>query len=348
MRNLNMANISFKEDSRPSQQWFWDDWFSEFSLRLCSLGARGLWIEMLGIMFKADIRGTLTVNGRQIDSKALAKIVGEDEENVKKYLRELEENEVFSRLEDGTIICRRMFRESRKREEISQKRSKAGKLGAEKRWQNTSDFNDEESQIDNKDLATPSEEGNGKVIANDDGKKEAKMAASTSSSTPTSTSKINNIYPPKFEKFWQIYPRKKEKKVAFTAWKQLKKSEQEQVIIAAQNYAREVRVLKTEENFIKHPATFLRKERWKDYLDYRISRPPGSAEIFRHEDFKSTPEEKAYLEKRLQVERELWEKYKPKVKNGEISMAEAEGQVKTALAQWHESNFQDFQQGVSQ
>lgn len=60
---------SYKEDARPAQQWYWDDWFSAFDVRLCSLAARGLWFDMLGIMWKAEIRGTLTVNGKQIDSK---------------------------------------------------------------------------------------------------------------------------------------------------------------------------------------------------------------------------------------------------------------------------------------
>jgi len=78
---------SYKEDRRPSQQWYWDDWFAAFDVRLCSVGARGVWIDMLGIMYKAEIRGTLTVNGRQIDSKTLAKIVGDTMANVNKYLK---------------------------------------------------------------------------------------------------------------------------------------------------------------------------------------------------------------------------------------------------------------------
>ena len=59
-------NYTKKEDGRPAQQWYWDDWFAEFGLRLCSLAARGLWADMLGIMFKAETRGTLTVNGKSM------------------------------------------------------------------------------------------------------------------------------------------------------------------------------------------------------------------------------------------------------------------------------------------
>lgn len=133
---------SYKEDGRPAQQWYWDDWFSAFDVRLCSLAARGLWIDMLGIMYKAEIRGTLTINGRQIDSKTLAKIVGDTMANTDEYLKELENQDVFSRLEDNTIICRRMFRESGRKDQISKIRSLAGKKGADMRW-----------QPDNKDMA---------------------------------------------------------------------------------------------------------------------------------------------------------------------------------------------------
>jgi len=74
-----------------------------------------------------------------------------------------------------------------------------------------------------------------------------------------------------FERFWKEYPRKKEKKVAYEVFKRLKKREQEQVIICARNYHEEVKNKKIEERYIKHPATFLRKERWRDYLERKIS-----------------------------------------------------------------------------
>jgi len=69
----------------------------------------------------------------------------------------LEEKDVFSRLKDNTIICRRLFRESGRKDQISQIRAAAGKKGAEIRWQQ-----------DSKDMA--------------------KMAAPPSSPSPTATS----------------------------------------------------------------------------------------------------------------------------------------------------------------
>jgi len=92
---------SHKEDLRPSVQWYWDDWFSEFGLRMCSLEARGLWVDMLGIMFNAQERGQLTVNGNRINEENLAKICNTDTETVRRLWQELENNNVFSRLKNG-------------------------------------------------------------------------------------------------------------------------------------------------------------------------------------------------------------------------------------------------------
>lgn len=163
---------SYKEDGRPAQQWYWDDWFSAFDVRLCSLAARGLWIDMLGIMFKAEIRGTLTINGKKISSKTIAKITGGSIANIERLLKELERHDVFSRLEDDTIICRRMFRESGRKDQISKIRSEVGKKGAGKRWQ----------KITNIATATPS-------------------STSTATATPSSTPKKENKESLCLEKF---------------------------------------------------------------------------------------------------------------------------------------------------
>jgi len=73
------------------------------------------------------------------------------------------------------------------------------------------------------------------------------------------------VYTIVFKKFWAEYPNKKEKDVAFGVFKNLKKEEQEQVVIAARNYRIETAKKEQDKEFIKHPATFLRKNRWKDY-----------------------------------------------------------------------------------
>lgn len=131
--------LSLKEDSRPADLWYWNDWFSSFDVRSCSLAARGLWIDMLGIMRAAEIKGTLTINGKQIGTRELAQLVGAREEEIIPLLKELEDHNVFSRLEDGTIINRRQFREG----EISRKRAEAGRIGGAKYKQKESNIYEE-------------------------------------------------------------------------------------------------------------------------------------------------------------------------------------------------------------
>jgi hypothetical protein len=114
-----------REDKLPWVKWYWSDWLSAHDLRACSLAARGLWIEMLAIMARSSKKGLLLANEKPMDSKTLAKIVSESPSIVEGLLRELYDNGVYSTLPDGTIINRRLYRES----ELSQKRADAGRLG---------------------------------------------------------------------------------------------------------------------------------------------------------------------------------------------------------------------------
>lgn len=78
---------------------------------MCSLAARGLWIEMLCLMHEED--GYLLLAGKPLTPKELARLSGGGTSlrECAKLLAELEENGVFSRTEDGTIYCRRMVRD---------------------------------------------------------------------------------------------------------------------------------------------------------------------------------------------------------------------------------------------
>ena len=227
---------SLKEDGRPAQQWYWDDWFSEFSLRLCSLAARGLWIDMLGIMFKAEIRGTLTVNGRQIDSKELAKICNVSEQIINKCIDELEGREVFSRLPDRTIINRRMFNESERKEEISKIRSIAGKKGAEKRWQKNN---------------------------KNDSKKIAKIAASSPTSSSVSTPSSKDICSYEFVILWKSWPKEGRFKKDYCLKKfgaLVKAGKLERFQKTTQGYGEYLKHKKERENFdqrVMHLSTWL-------------------------------------------------------------------------------------------
>src|SRR5262245_49964278 len=95
----------------PWMKFYPADWRADPALRMCSLAARGLWMEMLSIMHEANPRGSLSVNGNAIGVKQLASLCGAPLRETAALLRELDAAGVFSRTQDGTIFSRRMKRD---------------------------------------------------------------------------------------------------------------------------------------------------------------------------------------------------------------------------------------------
>lgn len=109
-----------KEDNRPSFQFYPKDWMTDDGLRVCSLAAKGLWAEILCQMFFSPVRGALLhASGKQKTAEDLANYIYKTNTKViQNLLDELEHNRVYDRLENGTIINRKMYHEwqvSRKR-----------------------------------------------------------------------------------------------------------------------------------------------------------------------------------------------------------------------------------------
>ena len=96
------------------------------TLKLCSLAARGLWIEMLAIMGISEKIGYLQIGGRAITPEQLAIMAGISNDDAKKYMQELEDNTVFSRDENGIPYSRRMAREAESYKESIEYGKKGG------------------------------------------------------------------------------------------------------------------------------------------------------------------------------------------------------------------------------
>jgi len=74
-------------------------WLSNEKLALVSLGAKGLWIHLLCLAYKANEGGRLVINGITPTTEQIGRMVGEDATNL---LAELETAGVFTR-KDGAI-----------------------------------------------------------------------------------------------------------------------------------------------------------------------------------------------------------------------------------------------------
>ena len=155
-----------------------------------------------------------------------------------------------------------MFKESSRKEEISRIRAKAGKKGANKRWQK-----------------------NGK----EDSENMAKMAASTSSpsSTPVAipSAKDNDFAIEKeFDEFWKFYlsiGNKKDdcgdKGEAKKAYKTLRKNTEKAIIAkSSHGYDDYLKSKRIDDNFKQrkmYGSTFLRSKRWQRFIDFKYEPP---------------------------------------------------------------------------
>jgi hypothetical protein len=110
---------------RPSFQFYPSDWLRDTALRSCSIGARGLWIDLICYMHEGTPYGHLKVNDKVILPANLARMVGETLEVVEGWLSELSDAGVFQYDHDGSIFSKRMVRD----EELRNKRASGGVLG---------------------------------------------------------------------------------------------------------------------------------------------------------------------------------------------------------------------------
>jgi predicted phage replisome organizer len=73
-----------------------------------------------------------------------------------------------------------------------------------------------------------------------------------------------------FNEFWDFYPRKISKTDTKNAFmKQIKINEYNNFIKAVLNYKNYIVINKIEDKFIKHGSTFINKDRWKEWFDFK-------------------------------------------------------------------------------
>ena len=100
---------------RPAFQFYPGDWLRSTDLRSCSVGARGLWIDMICLMHEGTPYGYLRVGDKDILPDILARMIGATVAETATWLEELEKAGVFSR-KSGCIYSRRMVQDEKVRE----------------------------------------------------------------------------------------------------------------------------------------------------------------------------------------------------------------------------------------
>lgn len=112
----------------PSFQFYPGDWMKDPNLRRCSRAARGMWVDMLCLMFECEDRGVLATGGEPWSDEDIAAAVGGDLSDGLACISELLRKGVAHRNTSGAIFSKRMVRD----EQIRQERVRAGGIGGSK------------------------------------------------------------------------------------------------------------------------------------------------------------------------------------------------------------------------
>jgi hypothetical protein len=220
----------------PWSQYYWADWLNEPTLRLCGYAARGLWADMLALMYQSDEPGRLMINGKAMTPDQLAHLRGGTTDEVKSLLAELEGAGVFSRDEGGVIFSRRMVRDSIDRESARQRQQR----------HRTRD----RQQACHAAVTPPS-------------RVEAKAETETEKKQ---NRELPTAHATAFAEFWRAYPKKVSKAVAEKAFRKLP-NPAELLPVLLQAIAVQKATDQWQKDggqFIPYPATWLNQCRWED------------------------------------------------------------------------------------
>ncbi|MAK37885.1 MAG: hypothetical protein CMC15_17130 [Flavobacteriaceae bacterium] len=119
-----------KVQKMPAIMFYTGDWLKDPAVRMLTLAQRGLWIDMLALMYESSDRGYLALrNGEPVTTEQLSRMVGEDAHYVDECLHAMEVIGVFSKTKEGVIYSRRMVDD----EKIREAKAKAGRASGKSR-----------------------------------------------------------------------------------------------------------------------------------------------------------------------------------------------------------------------
>lgn len=111
----------------PSLQFYPGDWMKDPGLRACSLSARGLWIDLLCLMFESPRRGYLQLaSGKAMTAEHVARSTGCSTDDASRLLQELTDSGVASYSDTEGYYSRRLVRDERKRQLCAEAGKKGG------------------------------------------------------------------------------------------------------------------------------------------------------------------------------------------------------------------------------
>lgn len=223
--------------SDPWFKFFPSDWRQDPMLRMCSLGARGLWIEMIALMHQANPYGHLLVSGLSPTDTQLAALVGCPPDQITHLVGELETAGVFSRTRSGVIYSRKMTRMQKKAATARNNGRKGGNPTLGKQTDIPPLDNQEDKPEDKPQKLEP------------------ELELSIEIGKPISCS---------FDDFWAVWPNKTAKQKAQAAWRRLSPAQRDAAKKAVDGGWFQSWQDRMPNASPILPATFLNGRRWDD------------------------------------------------------------------------------------
>lgn len=245
---------------RPWMKFFPADWRADPALRMCSIGARGLWMEMLCLMHEADPRGHLLVNGMMVGDNHIAMLAGLSIDEAKTFLQELEKAGVFSRSDEGVILSRRMIREAKVSERAKANGSKGG---------NPDLVSKDKAQVNPQDNQPDNHQANPYIASSiwEETYQSAegeKGIGSPRASAPAARIEFAGT-------FWPNYPNRVGKRAAVAAFVAARqRASLAEIMDGLHRYKSD----KPPDRPWLNPATFLNQDRWNDEPAPNPTKPP--------------------------------------------------------------------------
>lgn len=160
-------------NKKPAFLFYPGDWLRDPGVRILSPREKGVYIELLIYLF--DSGGYVSKSEKDLMHALNFRVEdGEESKSVDDtfhgVIERLLEAKVIRRTDDGRLYNSRILRDMEEKNDISQKRSEAGKAGNQKRWGENRTCDDLRSQTNRKNIANESQTSetcDGEKIAND-------------------------------------------------------------------------------------------------------------------------------------------------------------------------------------
>lgn len=122
-----------RQNKQPSFQFYPADWRKDPALQMCSLEARGCYIDLICVLHEMEFRGVFRVKNEAISLEKISKFsLGAKVRHVQELIR-YGVLKVAKR--SGCVFSARLVRDEVYRRRLSRKRSKSGIKGMANRWQ---------------------------------------------------------------------------------------------------------------------------------------------------------------------------------------------------------------------